>query len=170
MKYYKDPSMGTVFAYEADGSQDDRIPQHLVAITQDEATDLTRPIHDEASLCRWLDAVTDAARAAMVGDPLRLIEYERAAAEATAFAAAGYAGDIPPMVAAWAINGRTSQQAADEILWESARHDVALLRLRELRLQAKEQIRGECSAGRISEAQTVAEDAISAIQSVALIR
>lgn len=42
MKYFKDAA-GAVYAYEADGSQDDFIPAHLVAITQAEADVLRAP-------------------------------------------------------------------------------------------------------------------------------
>ena len=84
----------------------------------------------------------DAARRTVAGDPLRAVEYERAAAEATTFAEAGYPSDaVPRSVAAWAINGRTARQAADSILAEAAAYTEALYTLREARLQAKEQIR-----------------------------
>lgn len=37
MKHYKDPNTNQVFAYEADGSQDDFIREGLVPITDEEA-------------------------------------------------------------------------------------------------------------------------------------
>ena len=37
MKYYKDPNTNEIYAYEADGSQDEFIKPGLVAITDDEA-------------------------------------------------------------------------------------------------------------------------------------
>lgn len=37
MKHYKDPATNTLYAYEADGSQDEFILPYLVAISDDEA-------------------------------------------------------------------------------------------------------------------------------------
>lgn len=43
MKYYKYPNTNQVYAYEADGSQDNFIKPGLVQITEQEAIDLTTP-------------------------------------------------------------------------------------------------------------------------------
>lgn len=43
MKFYKDPDTNEVFAFEDDGSQDDFIPENLVAITEAEADELRAP-------------------------------------------------------------------------------------------------------------------------------
>ncbi|MGB9577918.1 MAG: hypothetical protein ACPL3S_01460 [Halothiobacillaceae bacterium] len=115
-------------------------------------------------LCESVDAAADAARAAVVGDPLRAVEYERAASEAQSFADAGYQGDVPPMVAAWAISGRTTQQAAEDILREAAQYDGAIVQLRTLRLEAKELIRAAMSEGNAELAENIATEAITAIQ------
>lgn len=115
-------------------------------------------------LCAKVDAAADAARRAVAGDPLRAVEYDRAASEAQAFATAGYQGEVPPMVAAWAINGRTAQQAADDILREAAQYNGALVQLRTVRLQAKEQIRTLMAASQVGQAQQVAEQTIAAIE------
>lgn len=40
MKHYKDPTTNEVYAYEADGSQDEFIKEGLVAITDEEANAL----------------------------------------------------------------------------------------------------------------------------------
>lgn len=40
MKHYKDPNTNEVYAYEADGSQDEFIREGLVAITDEEADTL----------------------------------------------------------------------------------------------------------------------------------
>jgi hypothetical protein len=117
-----------------------------------------------STLCAEIDAAADAARRAVAGDPLRAVEYDRAASEAQAFAAAEYQGEAPPMVAAWAINGRTAQQAADDILREAAQYNGALVQLRTVRLQAKEQIRTFMAANQIEEAQLLAEQTIAAIE------
>lgn len=120
------------------------------------------PTFDE--LCQRIDAAADAARRAVAGDPLRAVEYDRAASEAQAFASAGYQGEVPPMVAAWAINGRTAQQAADDILREAAQYNGALVQLRATRLQAKELIRQAMDNGNVEQAQDIAAETIASIE------
>lgn len=116
-------------------------------------------------LCSLVDVAADAARAAVAGDPLRAVEYDRARIEAQAFAGAGYPADaVPRTVAAWAINGRTAQQAADSILDEAAAYTEALYVIRETRLAAKEQIRTLMDAGEVEQAQQLAEQTIAAIE------
>lgn len=118
-----------------------------------------------SELCARIDTAADAARARVAGDPLRAVEYDRAAAEAQAFADAGYpAAAVPRTVAAWAINGRTAQQAADSILAEAAAYTEALYVIRETRLAAKEQIRTLMAAGEVEQAQQLAEQTIAAIE------
>lgn len=117
-----------------------------------------------AELCRDVDIAADKARAKVAGDPLRAVEYDRAASEAKAFAAAGYQGEVPPMVAAWAINGRTPQQAAESILHEAAQYTAALVQLRTVRLQAKEQIRAAMAEGNVEQAQQLTDQTIAAIE------
>jgi hypothetical protein len=92
------------------------------------------------------------------------VEYATAATEAQAFAAAGYQGTVPPMVAAWAINGRTPQQAVDSILAEAAQYNAALVQLRTVRLNAKELIRSAMGAGNVEQAQGVAAETIASIE------
>ena len=117
------------------------------------------------TLCTRIDTAADAARAAVVGDPTRTIEYERSAAEAAQFKAAGYpADDVPRTVAAWAINGRTAHQAADSILAEAAAYTEALYVIRETRLGAKEQIRTLMDAGEVEQAQHLADQTVAAIE------
>lgn len=116
------------------------------------------------SLCQSVDTAADAARAAVAGDPLRAEEYKAAAAEAQAFAAADYLGEVPPMVAAWAINGRTPQQAADDILREAGQYNAAMVQLRTVRLQAKELIRNAMAAGQVEQAEDIAAETIASIQ------
>ena len=101
----------------------------------------------------------------MAGDPLRAVEYDRAASEAQAFAAAGYPVDaVPRTVAAWAINGRTAQQAADSILAEAAQYTEALYQIRETRLLAKELVRQAMATGNIEQAQDIAAETIASIE------
>ncbi|MCM5667027.1 phage tail protein [Pseudomonas aeruginosa] len=116
-------------------------------------------------LCGRIDKAADNARFAVVGDPTRTVEYERSAAEAQAFADAGYPADaVPRTVAAWAINGRTAHQAADSILAEAAAYTEALYVIRETRLAAKEQIRTLMAAGEVEQAQQLAEQTVAAIE------
>lgn len=115
-------------------------------------------------LCAQIDHAADNARRAVAGDPLRAVEYEQAAAEAKEFAEAGYPAEaIPRSVAAWAINGRTAQQAADSILAEAAAYTEALYLIRETRLQAKELIRTLMTNGEAEQAQQLTEQTIAAI-------
>ncbi|SED51044.1 hypothetical protein [Pseudomonas anguilliseptica] len=117
-----------------------------------------------ATLCSSVDAAADKARAKVAGDPLRAVEYERAATEAQTFAAANYQGAVPPMVAAWAINGRTARQAADDILREAGQYNTALVQLRTVRLNAKELIRNAMTAGNVEQAQDIADETIASIE------
>jgi len=116
-------------------------------------------------LCSRIDIAADAARARVAGAPLRAVEYDRARIEAQAFADAGYPADaVPRTVAAWAINGRTAEQAADSILAEAAAYTEALYVIRETRLAAKEQIRTLMASGEVEQAQQLAEQTIATIQ------
>ncbi|MDF2792324.1 MAG: putative tail fiber assembly-like protein [Pseudomonas orientalis] len=115
-------------------------------------------------LCVQIDDAADTARKIVAGDPLRAVEYQRAADEAQAFKDAGYPDDeVPPMVAAWAISGRTAQQAANSILGEAAAYNNALICIRTTRLAAKEQIRGLMLDGKQEEAQALADATVAAI-------
>lgn len=111
-----------------------------------------------------IDTAADAARRTVAGDPLRAVEYERAAAEAQAFAAADYQGEVPRTVSAWAINGRTPRQAADSILAEAAAYTEALYQIRETRLQAKELIRQAMAEGDSAQAVDIAAETVAAIE------
>lgn len=116
-------------------------------------------------LCVRIDNAADAARSAVVGDPVRSLEYQKAADEAQAFADAGYPADaVPRTVAAYVTAERTAQQAADSILAEAAAYNEALYFLRETRLQAKERVRKAMDAGDIELAQTITDETAAAIQ------
>jgi len=58
MKYYKDAS-GTVFAFEADGSQDWAIPEGLTPITQAEADTLRKPKPSKSQVWELIKAERD---------------------------------------------------------------------------------------------------------------
>jgi hypothetical protein len=117
-----------------------------------------------AELVQRIDTAADAARRTVAGDPLRAVEYERAAAEAQAFAAADYQGEVPRTVAAWALNGRTPRQAADSILAEAAAYTEALYQIRETRLQAKELIRQAMASGDSARAEDIAAETVATIE------
>jgi len=117
-----------------------------------------------AALCEQIDRAADSVRAAVVGDPTRIIEYDRAAAEAAQFKSAGYPVDnVPRTVAAWAINGRTAREAADSILAEAASYTEALYQIREARLHAKQAVITAIAAGDWGAAEQIASDSITAI-------
>ncbi|MEA1606147.1 hypothetical protein [Pseudomonas spirodelae] len=118
----------------------------------------------QLSLCEQVDTAADAARNTVAGDPLRAVEYDRARMAAEQYAAANYQGNVPPMVAAWAINGRTPQQAADSILAEAAQYTTALVYLRTVRLNAKELIRNAMAAGEVEQAEDIAAETIASIE------
>lgn len=93
-------------------------------------------------LCNQIDRAADAARSAVVVDPVRAIEYDRSREAAEKFKAAEYpTNDVPAMVAAWAIGGRTPREAADDILHQAAAYMGALEFLRTLRLKAKQEVK-----------------------------
>lgn len=143
-------AIGQIIAPAADGRPSLQVPPLAAPTTE--------------SLCEKVDTAADAARRAVAGDPLRAVEYDRAASEAQAFAAAGYQGAVPPMVEAWAINGRTAQQAADDILREAAQYNGALVQLRATRLQAKELIRAAMAEGNVELAQDITAETIASIE------
>ncbi|MEQ6292201.1 hypothetical protein ACFPAG_16465 [Vogesella sp. GCM10023246] len=117
------------------------------------------------TLCKRIDVMADSARLAIAGDPLRVVEYERAAIEAQVFKDAGYIGAVPPAVQSWAeAKGWTGEQAANSILTEAASWNAALYGIREMRLKGKEAVRNAPAA---AEAQAAAEGAMEQIHAVA---
>jgi hypothetical protein len=111
-----------------------------------------------------LDKAADDARVLIIGDPLRALEYEAAAAEAQQFKDAGYPADaIPRAVAAGAIHGITAQESADSILREAAQFSDAQYRIRETRLLAKATVRDLASAGQFDYARQVVDEAVALI-------
>ncbi|MNM98991.1 hypothetical protein D3C81_1115390 [compost metagenome] len=126
------------------------------------------PAPTDYELCSKVDLFADKVRQIVAGDPLRAVEYDRAASEAQGFKDAGYPEDaVPRTVAAWAINGRTAIEAAESILFEAEQYAEVLYQIREQRLHAKELIRQKIAAGACEEAKQIAAAAIEAIQNVA---
>jgi len=118
-------------------------------------------------LCASIDKAADAAREMVAGDPLRAVEYQTAATEARAFKEAGYPTNaVPRGVAAWAINGRTAEQAAADILAKATAFEEVIYDLRETRLQAKESLRLLMADGDVTNAQQLTDNAISDIQAL----
>jgi len=109
-----------------------------------------------------IDQAADTSRAAVINDPLRAMEHQRAADEARAFSQAGYAGETPPYVKAWAdAAGLDPQAAAESILAEADAWDKALLDLRALRLKGKQDV---LKATTHADAEAIADAAIKAIK------
>jgi hypothetical protein len=126
------------------------------------------PAPTDYELCAKIDFFADKVRQAVAGDPLRAVEYDRAASEAQVFKDAGYPADaVPRTVAAWAINGRTAVEAADSILTEATQYAEVLYLIRERRLQAKELVRQKIAVGAFKEAKQITADAVEAIQTAA---
>lgn len=120
------------------------------------------PTIDE--LCKQIDDKADAARLQIAGDPLRVVEYQRAETEAKAFAAAGYTGTVPPTVTSWAkAKGWTAQAAADDILRASAAWNAALYAFRDIRLKGKEAVKAAIDP---AAAQSAADAAITKIDKI----
>lgn len=146
------------YPFQGEVPEDD--PRYLIYTGADRAS-------TEAALSASVDKAADDARSAVVGDPLLAVEYSRTAVQARAYADAGYKGEVPAMVAAWAIGGRTAQQAADDIITQANQFESALTQLRTIRLAAKEQIRVLFLSGAskdIAAAQAIAENTVATIQ------
>lgn len=77
MKYFRDPVSWEVFAYESDGSQDDIIPEYLVALSDEEVCAHTNP-PAEALTREQINSLRRTAYADPLtgSDPL-YIEYQR---------------------------------------------------------------------------------------------
>jgi hypothetical protein len=111
-----------------------------------------------------IDAAADAARLAVAGDPVRVVEYQTAEREAAAFRDAGFDGPVPPTVQSWAeAKDWTPRAAAEDILREAAAWTQALLALRDIRLKAKEGVR---AAADIEAADLITAGALDAIAAV----
>lgn len=109
-----------------------------------------------------IDQVADQARTAVVGDPLRVVEYQLAEQEAKAFAAAGFEGVTPPTVQAWVdAAGLEPRAAAENILAEAQAWLDALYAIRAARLKGKQAV---LKATSHEQAEGFADTAIAAIR------
>lgn len=115
-----------------------------------------------AAACLQIDQTADLARYNVVGDSLRALEYEHAAIEARAFAAADYAGDMPPSVQAWADAAELEPKAAaDDIIAEADAWSEALHAIRAARLKGKQRV---LKAASHDAAEALADTAIAEIR------
>lgn len=93
-----------------------------------------------AALILQIDADADAIYTAELGN--RATEYAEAEAQARAYVAAGYSGDVPSYVQAWAdATGNTAQWAADSIVAKADIWSAVQAELRAERLSKKEAAR-----------------------------
>ncbi|WP_445672428.1 hypothetical protein [Pseudomonas inefficax] len=109
-----------------------------------------------------IDQASDQARASVVGDALRVVEYQMAEDEAKAYQVAGFSGPVPPTVQASVdAAGITPQEAAESILQEAFAWRNALCGIRAARLKGKQAV---LQANTHAEAEGLADAAINAIR------
>ncbi|MDD2056331.1 hypothetical protein N5D52_10130 [Pseudomonas sp. GD03860] len=109
-----------------------------------------------------IEQCADQSRSAVLGDPLRAVEYRLTADEAERFAAADYAGPVPPTVQAWMdAAGLEAQTATDDILTEARAWKAAIYAIRAERLKGKQAV---LKATSHAEAERLADAAITAIR------
>lgn len=126
-------------------------------------------MEDLEELLLSIDNAADSARQRIVGDAVRVVEYQVAEADATAYKTAGYTGAVPASVGVWAqAKGWTAQQAADDILAAAASWQQALIGLRQARLMGKEAVRQATDISAASDAAAQAVSQIKYIQSLVL--
>lgn len=116
------------------------------------------------ALCADIDREADNARLVLSGDALRALEHQRASESARAFLAAGASAQaVPQAVQAWVTEQRDARQAAEDIVAQADCFAQALLMVRTLRLQAKEQVRGASDA---TQAEAVCDQAVQALRAL----
>lgn len=120
-------------------------------------------------LFRKIDGAADSARQLLVGDPLRVAEYEKVASEALSFKNSGYPEqEVPRTVAADVTPERTPRQVADSILAAHDQYNEMLYQIREARLASKAQVRTLIAAQKDVEARQVVNDAVATLQAVSV--
>ena len=121
----------------------------------------------QAMECAGVDSCADAVYVEIGGpSPGRLAEYQQASTDASAFAAAGYTGNVPVTVSCWAQanTGWTNQEAAEDIIATASKWIAALQAIRSARLLGKAAV---MAATTVADAQSAATTAISNIHAVA---
>ncbi len=140
MKYFKN-TLGEVFAFEGDGSQDHLISEDMVLISEEEVVELTSksPSDRRKGSKESIDLAAGSARARFIS-PGTLIdaEYFQAEDAARTFANNGYVGEVPASVQSWAdATGMTVQQSAEDILATASQWRNLLDQIRAIRLSGK---------------------------------
>ena len=122
------------------------------------------PAIDTEAVKKALVASVDSAVAAVYATYTRFeVEYLEREKQAQAYKDAGYAGEMPQQVAAFAApTGKTGKQAADTILAQAAQLRGALAQLGVLRMR-KFEVKAAATA---AEAQTLADSIIAQIQQI----
>ena len=109
-----------------------------------------------------IEQAADQARSAVLGDPLRAVEYRLTAEEAERFAATSYAGPIPATVQAWMDAASLDARAAtDSILIEASAWRSAVYAVRAARLKGKYEV---LKAQTHEAAEALADAAIATIR------
>jgi hypothetical protein len=112
-----------------------------------------------------IEQAADQARTAVLGDPLRAVEYQMAEQEAKAFKLTGFVGDVPATILAVVdASGVEPQAAAELVLAESVAWRDALCAIRAARLKGKQAM---LKATTHAEAEAHADTAINAIRTIA---
>lgn len=131
-----------------DGQPVEMTPEEIADFDAARAVPLER-LQTEAAM--RIDRDVDLIYAAVIGN--RQAEYEAAEREAQAYHDAGYEGDVPPLVQAWATaKAWTGQQAADDILAQAVAWRGAQAQIRAARLGRKEQVRMASNAAGVDAA------------------
>ena len=98
----------------------------------------------KSEMIKRVDQVADSKRMEFLGDVTRAFEYQAAERDAKLYAANNFQGEVPLAVQAWAdAVGFSAEDAAKNILQESALYNYALNAIRAIRLQAKQSIMRE---------------------------
>lgn len=151
----------SVIANPAPGRQRGHLPDGTPYLMEPERA-------SEEALCKQVDDAAAECGRTVIGDPLKVLEYDRAAIAARQFREAGFpALSVPPAVAAWAINGRSPEQAALDIIDRAEQLEEKLQFIRAARLAAKERIREFLASGDQAQAEGEALAAVGYFQGLA---
>ncbi len=115
------------------------------------------------AVMKQIDSDADQIYSDIMGN--RLAEYTEAEAQASAYKAAGYTGDVGDMVSVWATaSGNDAEWAADDILAQAAAWRTAQAAIRGQRLTHKTQVRGAATALEIDSALLSWETFVAALR------
>lgn len=168
MKHYKDPATNQVFAFAADGTQDEWIPSQLVSITDSEADAIRNPpptlSQSIASALTDIDADAGKARARYITiAPGQEATYLLKAQQAVAFKAAGYTGPVPGLVQAEIdATGATATVATDAILTQQAAWEAKAAQIESARRTGKVHVASATNVAAVKAALDIALAALAA--------